>query len=102
MFQLSAHRLRAGLLGCCLLLAGQAALAADATDVEALRAALADARVEQIDALAPRSFDLAERAADTASRDLERSRPADRIAARLTEGETALREASRIAEAARQ
>lgn len=102
MFQLSAHRLRAGLLGCCLLLAGPAVSAADATDVDALRAALADARVEQIDALAPRSFDLAERAADTAGRDLERSRPADRIAARLSEGEAALQEASRIAAAARQ
>jgi OOP family OmpA-OmpF porin len=79
--------------------AGQAAQDLDAAG---LAAALDKARTEQVDALAPKNFAAAVEAHDAAVKDAARGRNADKVRARVQEGEAALRRATAAAAAARQ
>jgi OOP family OmpA-OmpF porin len=79
-----------------------AALAAQDLDTAGLAAALEKARSEQVDALAPTNFAAAVQAHDAAVKDAGRGRNADKVRARVQEGEAALRRASSAAAAARQ
>lgn len=83
-------------------LAGGPALAADTMDAAALAAAVEQGRAEQLDVLAPRTFAAAVQASQNASREAERGRSAERIAARVQEGEAALQKARTVAENAKQ
>jgi OOP family OmpA-OmpF porin len=76
--------------------------AAQDIDAAALKAALDKARSEQVDALAPTSFAAAVEAHDAAVKDAARGRNADKVRARVQEGEAALRRATTAAAAARQ
>ena len=67
-----------------------------------LEAAIAQARKEQIDVLAPDSFAAAVRAFETAEKDRERGRDAQKIQAKQQESEAALQRANRAAATARQ
>ncbi len=84
-----------------LLLTGVAHAAQD-LDSAALAAALDKARSEQVDVLAPTNFAAAVQAHDAAAKDAARGRNADRVRARVQEGEAALRRATTAAAAARQ
>lgn len=86
----------------CLGLAGGPALAASPMDAAALAAAVEQGRAEQLDVLAPRTFAAAVQASQNATRDAERGRSAERIAARVQEGEAALQKARTAAESAKQ
>jgi OOP family OmpA-OmpF porin len=97
MFQLSAL-----ILAIFFALAGGRALAADNLDAAGLAAAIEEARAEHIDALAPRTFAQAEQASQNATREAERGRNPERVAARVQEGEAALQKARSIAAGARQ
>jgi OmpA-OmpF porin, OOP family len=79
-----------------------AALAAQDLDTAGLAAALEKARSEQVDALAPTNFAAAVQAHDAAVKDAGRGRNADKVRARVQEGEAALRRATSAAAAARQ
>jgi len=79
-----------------------AAQAAQDIDAAALGAALDKARTEQVDALAPTSFAAAVEAQQAAVKDAARGRKADKVRARVQEGEAALRRATTAAAAARQ
>jgi OmpA-OmpF porin, OOP family len=79
-----------------------AAQAAQDIDSAGLAAALDKARSEQVDALAPTSFAAAVEARDAAVKDAGRGRNADKVRARVQEGEAALRRATTAAAAARQ
>ena len=68
----------------------------------ALAAALDKARSEQVDALAPTNFAAAVEAHEAAVKDAARGRNADKVRARVQEGEAALRRATTAAAAARQ
>lgn len=76
--------------------------AAQDLDSAALAAALDKARTEQVDALAPTNFAAAVEARDAAVKDAGRGRNADKVRARVQEGEAALRRATTSAAAARQ
>lgn len=76
--------------------------AAQDIDAAALKAALDKARSEQVDALAPTNFAAAVEAHDAAVKDAGRGRNADKVRARVQEGEAALRRATTAAAAARQ
>lgn len=77
---------------------------ATAQDLESagLKAAIDQARKEQIEVLAPEAFAEAVRAYETAQKDRERGRDAKRVDARLREGEAALQRARQSAGNARQ
>lgn len=79
-----------------------AALAAQDLDTAGLKAALDKARSEQVDTLAPTNFSEAVQAHDAAVKDAARGRAADKVRARVQEGEAALRRATSAAAAARQ
>lgn len=79
-----------------------AAQAAQDIDSAGLAAALDKARSEQVDALAPTNFAAAVEARDAAVKDAGRGRNADKVRARVQEGEAALRRATAAAAAARQ
>lgn len=79
-----------------------AAQAAQDIDSAGLAAALDKARSEQVDALAPTNFAAAVEARDAAVKDAGRGRNADKVRARVQEGEAALRRATTAAAAARQ
>jgi outer membrane protein OmpA-like peptidoglycan-associated protein len=79
-----------------------AAHAAQDIDAAALGAALDKARSEQVDALAPASFAAALEAQQAAVKDAARGRSAEKVRARVQEGEAALRRATTAAAAARQ
>jgi OmpA-OmpF porin, OOP family len=79
-----------------------AAHAAQDIDAAALGAALDKARGEQVDALAPTNFAAAVQAQQAAVKDAARGRNADKVRARVQEGEAALRRATTAAAAARQ
>jgi OOP family OmpA-OmpF porin len=83
-------------------LAGSPVLAANTMDAAALAAAIEQARAEQLDVLAPRTFAAAVQASQNASREAERGRSAERVAARVQEGEAALQKARAVAESAKQ
>jgi OOP family OmpA-OmpF porin len=83
-------------------LAGGQALAADNLDAAGLAADIQKARAEHIDALAPRTFAQAEQASQNATREAERGRNPERVAARVQEGAAALQKARSIAAGARQ
>ncbi len=93
--------MRVRLIVAMLMLAGVAHAAQD-LDAAGLKAALDKARSEQVDVLAPNSFAAAVQAHDTAVKDAARGRNADKVRARVQEGETALRRATTAAAAARQ
>ena len=76
--------------------------AAQDLDTAGLAAALEKARSEQVDALAPKNFAAAVQAHETAVKDTGRGRNADKVRARVQEGEVALRRATSAAAAARQ
>ena len=76
--------------------------AAQDIDAAALKAALDKARSEQVDALSPANFAAAVEAHDAAVKDAARGRNADKVRARVQEGEAALRRATTAAAAARQ
>lgn len=69
---------------------------------DTLSAALEQAQSEQVDALAPTGFAAAQQALDTAARDAERGRNAERIRERLQSGLTSLENARQAAAGARQ
>jgi OmpA-OmpF porin, OOP family len=76
--------------------------AAQDIDAAALAAALDKARAEQVDALAPTSFAAAVEAQQAAVKDAAKGRNADKVRARVQEGEAALRRATTAAAGARQ
>ncbi len=90
-----------GLIVALLALTG-AVHAAQDLDTAALAAALDKARGEQVDALAPTNFAAAVQAHEAAVKDASRGRNADKVRARVQEGEAALRRATTAAAAARQ
>ncbi|HEY0940081.1 MAG TPA: OmpA family protein [Steroidobacter sp.] len=83
-------------------LAGGPALAADTMDAAALAAAIEQGRAEQLDVLAPRTFAAAVQASQSAAREAERGRSAEKVAARVQEGEAALQKARTVAASAKQ
>lgn len=87
-----------------LLLLGIAVAAAQtaAPTLSQLTTAIDQARQEQVDALAPRSFAAAVEARDAAARDAERGRDPARIRTGLDQGFAALQRAQTIAAAARE
>lgn len=85
-----------------LCLAAGPALAAADTDAAALAAAVEKARTEQLDVLAPRAFGTAVQASLNATKEAERGRGAEKIAARVQEGQAALQKARTVAQSARQ
>ncbi len=86
-----------------LLFLGVAAVAAQtAPTLSQLTTAIDQARQEQVDALAPRSFAAAVEARDAAARDAERGRDPQRIRAGLDQGFAALQRAQTAAAAARE
>ena len=86
----------------CLLALTGVVHAAQDLDSAGLSAALDKARGEQVDALAPTNFAAAVEARDAAAKDAARGRNADKVRARVQEGEAALRRATTAAAAARQ
>jgi len=78
------------------------ALAAGSVDAAALAAAIEKGRAEQLDVLAPRTFAAAVQASQNATREAERGRASEKIAARVQEGEAALQKARTVAASARQ
>jgi outer membrane protein OmpA-like peptidoglycan-associated protein len=92
-----------GLIICVFLAAAAGpALAASSIDAAALAAAVEKARADQLDVLAPKAFAAAVQASQNATREAERGRAAERIAARIQEGEAALQRARSAADNARQ
>jgi OmpA-OmpF porin, OOP family len=79
-----------------------AAHAAQDIDAAALAAALDKARSEHVDALAPTNFAAAVEAQQAAVKDAAKGRNADKVRARVQEGDAALRRATTAAAAARQ
>ncbi len=82
--------------------AAHAAHVAQDLDTAGLAAALDKARSEQVEALSPTNFAAAVQARDAAVKDAGRGRNADKVHARVQEGEAALRRATSAAAAARQ
>jgi outer membrane protein OmpA-like peptidoglycan-associated protein len=76
--------------------------AAQDIDAAALAAEIDKARSEQVDALAPTNFEAAVEAQQAAVKDAAKGRKADKISAKVQEGETALRRATTAAAGARQ
>ena len=83
------------------LAAGQA-FGASSSEVAALAAEIEKARTEQLNVFAPRAFADAARASQAATREAERGRSAERIAARVQEAREALQRARAVADTARQ
>lgn len=83
-------------------LAADPALAAGNADAAALAAAVEKARADHLDVFAPKAFATAVQASQNATKEAERGRGTERIAARVQEGEAALQRARSIAGAARQ
>jgi OOP family OmpA-OmpF porin len=86
-------------------LAAGPALAAAApgnVDAAALAAAVEKARADRLDVYAPKAFAAAVQASQNATKEAERGRGTDKIAARVQEGEAALQRARSVADAARQ
>lgn len=83
-------------------LAGTPALAAGNIDAAALAAAVEKGRAEQLDVLAPRAFAAAVQAGQNATKESERGRGTEKIAARVQEGEAALQKSRSVAASARQ
>lgn len=79
-----------------------AAQAAQDIDAAALGAALDKARTEQVDALAPTNFAAAVEAQQAAVKDAAKGRKADKVHARVQEGQAALSRATTAAAGARQ
>jgi len=79
-----------------------AAHAAQDIDAAALAAALDKARSEHVDALAPTNFAAAVESQQAAVKDAAKGRNADKVRARVQEGDAALRRATTAAAAARQ
>jgi len=90
-----------GLLILLLALTGVARAAQD-IDAAALAAAIEKARSEQVDALAPTNFAAAVEAQQAAVKDAEKGRKADKVHAKVQEGEAALSRATTAAAGARQ
>lgn len=76
--------------------------AAGNVDAASLAAAIEKARAEGIDALAPKSFAAALQASQSATKEAERGRASEKIAARVQEGEAALQKARSVAASAQQ
>jgi outer membrane protein OmpA-like peptidoglycan-associated protein len=76
--------------------------AAGNLDAAALAAAVEKARADQLDVFAPKAFAAAVQASQNATKESERGRGSERIAARVQEGEAALQKARSVAENARQ
>jgi outer membrane protein OmpA-like peptidoglycan-associated protein len=76
--------------------------AAQDLDIAGLAAALEKARAEQVDALAPTNYSEAVQAHEAAAKDAARGRSAEKVRARVQEGEAALRRATTASAAARQ
>lgn len=90
-------------VGCaCILVMSTVAFAQGSAQLATLRAAIDKARQEQVDALAPTSFRAAVEALDSAARDAERGRNAERIQAQLNAGMAAIQKATSAAAAARE
>ena len=83
-------------------LAGGPALAASNIDAAALAAAVEKGRAEQLDVLAPRAFASAVQASQNATKEAERGRATEKVAARVQEGEAALQKARSVAASAQQ
>lgn len=86
-------------------LAAGPALAAAApgnVDAAALAAAVEKARADRLDVYAPKAFAAAVQASQNATKEAERGRGTDKIAARVQEGEAALQRARSVADAVRQ
>jgi OOP family OmpA-OmpF porin len=98
------HRVSLSLRFLCVLLACLASLgaAAQASDSATLLAAIEKARKEQVDVLAPASFQAAVQAQQAAAKEASRGRSPDKVRARVQEGETALQRATTVAASARQ
>lgn len=84
------------------IIASSQAVAAQDPQLEALRSALETRRAEQVEILSPRNFNAALEAYETAAKDLDRGRNAERAAKRIAQGEAALKRAIDAAAAARQ
>jgi outer membrane protein OmpA-like peptidoglycan-associated protein len=97
MFQLSAL-----IVVLFLSLAGGPVLAAGNIDAAGLAAAVEQGRQEQLDVLAPRTFAQAVQASQNATKEAERGRATEKVAARVQEGEAALEKARTIAANAKQ
>lgn len=91
------------LLSCFVSLMAAASIARAAQDMDtaALAAAIERARTEQVDVLAPQGFARAVEARETAAKDAARGRNAERIRARVQEGEAALQRATTAAAGAK-
>lgn len=76
--------------------------AAQDIDAAALAAAIDKARSEQVDALAPTSFEAAVEAQQAAAKDAAKGRKADKVGAKVQEGQAALSRATTAAAGARQ
>jgi outer membrane protein OmpA-like peptidoglycan-associated protein len=83
-------------------LVGAPALAAGNIDAAALAAAVEKGRTEALDVLAPRTFATAVAASQNATKEAERGRGTEKIAARVQEGEAALQKARTVAAGAQQ
>jgi outer membrane protein OmpA-like peptidoglycan-associated protein len=83
-------------------LAGGPVLAAGNIDAAGLAAAVEKARQEQLDVLAPRTFAQAVQASQNATKEAERGRASEKVAARVQEGEAALEKARTVAANAKQ
>lgn len=79
-----------------------AAAQTSAPTLSVLTLAIDNARQQQVDALAPLSFNQAVEARDSAARDAERGRNPDRIRETLLEGQASLQRATAAAAAARE
>jgi OmpA-OmpF porin, OOP family len=76
--------------------------AAQDLDAAALAAAIDKARSEQVDALAPSNFEAAVEAQQAAAKDAAKGRKADKVGAKVQEGQAALSRATTAAAGARQ
>jgi OmpA-OmpF porin, OOP family len=93
-----------GLRGFVVLLLALTGVAHAAQDIDAaaLAAAIDKARSEQVDALAPNNFAAAVEAQQAAVKDAAKGRKADKVSAKIQEGEAALSRATTAAAGARQ
>src|SRR3990170_7378254 len=96
----SMFRLHAFIASVLLCLAAGQALGASNSDAAAFAAAVEKARAEQLDVLAPKAFAAAVQASQAATREAERGRSPDKVAARVQEGQAALQRARSVADGA--
>src|SRR5262245_22077571 len=92
-------RLIVGIVAAALL--GSGVAAAEDLDSAALSAAIERARAGQVDVLAPNNFAEAVEAQQSAAKDAARGRSAEKVRARVQEGEAALQRAAAAADSAR-